>query len=107
MINDYSESKHKCLILSFDDFEDMLNNLYSWEPNEIDDTSFEFLWEISHGHFRFKSVNKKTFDVYGLTLVTLEDIAEVYMISNIIDIISDYYNNWSNRSTANVYIIYD
>ncbi len=107
MINDYSESKYKCLILSFDDFEDMLNSLYSWVPDEVDDTSFEYLWEIYHGHFRFRSVNKKAFDAYGLTPVTLEDIAEVYMVSNIIDIISDYSNNWSNRSTAKVYIIYN
>jgi len=107
MINDYRELKHKCLILPYEEFKQVMDDLYDYVDDEDDDGTCDFLWTFFNQHFEFKFISPariKKLKAHGITYpnITLDDIAEYFMIDNISDIIC--YTNYQNPP---VFIIYD
>jgi hypothetical protein len=110
MINDYAELKHKCLILKFEEFRTVMNNLYDWGA-DVDDTddSFDFLWGFSKRQFVFKWVSSKVRAYYPTVPdITIEDIAAYFGITGVIrTIFVDSSDDFKIAPNAPVYIIYD
>ena len=104
MVANYG-TQHKCLIISFNDFRDMMNGIFDITP-EDDCDSMGLLWSFDDRcHFRFKP-NKWLYEQLNTPIITIEDMSEWLLVDNIVDIVADTIQ-YNEQDRAKVYIIYD
>ena len=108
MVNDYQELKHKCLILPYEEFKQVMDDIFAYSSTDGDGWgTCDFLWEFYNNKFKFNPTYFRLMRGHQIASpypedITIEDIAEYFGIENIVEIYC--YTQYQNPP---VFIIYD
>lgn len=103
VVNTFTKYKHKCLVIPYEEFRELMDILYDTDLDSDETTEF-VTWKFHRHYFQFITISPRVREAWQIQEKTFDDISEFFNVGNIVEIVSC--RDVENPDDA-VYIIYD